>query len=51
MVVVAEGAEAKDQVSALREMACAEAQGYYFGRPMSAADFAAIDGPGDGRRD
>jgi EAL domain-containing protein (putative c-di-GMP-specific phosphodiesterase class I) len=40
MRVVAEGVETKDQVLVLREMACAEAQGYYFGRPMNAADFS-----------
>jgi EAL domain-containing protein (putative c-di-GMP-specific phosphodiesterase class I) len=38
--VVAEGVESVAQVSALREMACAEAQGYYFGRPMNCADFS-----------
>jgi EAL domain-containing protein (putative c-di-GMP-specific phosphodiesterase class I) len=40
MRVVAEGVETKDQVLVLREMSCAEAQGYYFGRPMNAADFS-----------
>ena len=40
MRVVAEGVESKDQVSVLRQMACTEAQGYCFGRPMSPADFA-----------
>jgi len=35
--VVAEGVETKDQLLCLREMACAEAQGYYFSRPLSAA--------------
>jgi diguanylate cyclase (GGDEF)-like protein/PAS domain S-box-containing protein len=39
MRVVAEGVESKDQVSVLRQMACSEAQGYYFGRPMNPADF------------
>ena len=37
MRVVAEGVETKDQLLCLREMACAEAQGYYFSRPLSAA--------------
>jgi len=40
MRVVAEGVETKDQVLVLREMSCAEAQGYYFGRPMNASDFS-----------
>jgi EAL domain-containing protein (putative c-di-GMP-specific phosphodiesterase class I) len=40
MRVVAEGVETKDQVLVLREMGCAEAQGYYFHRPMNAADLS-----------
>jgi len=40
MRVVAEGVETKDQVLLLRDMACSEAQGYYFSRPMKAADFS-----------
>jgi EAL domain-containing protein (putative c-di-GMP-specific phosphodiesterase class I) len=40
MRVVAEGVETREQVLRLREMACAEAQGYYFGRSMNAADFS-----------
>ena len=40
MRVVAEGGETREQVLRLREMACAEAQGYYFGRSMNAADFS-----------
>jgi diguanylate cyclase (GGDEF)-like protein/PAS domain S-box-containing protein len=40
MRVVAEGVEAKAQVLLLRDMACAEAQGYYFSRPVKAADFS-----------
>ncbi len=40
MRVVAEGVETKEQVLFLRERACEEAQGYYFSRPMNAADFS-----------
>ena len=40
MRVVAEGVESKEQVSVLRQLACTEAQGYYFGHPMNPADFA-----------
>jgi EAL domain-containing protein (putative c-di-GMP-specific phosphodiesterase class I)/GGDEF domain-containing protein len=39
--VVAEGIETADAVDLLAGMACDEAQGYLFGRPMAAADFAA----------
>jgi EAL domain-containing protein (putative c-di-GMP-specific phosphodiesterase class I) len=40
MRVVAEGVETKEQLVSLREMACAEAQGYYFSHPMNAAGFS-----------
>jgi diguanylate cyclase (GGDEF)-like protein/PAS domain S-box-containing protein len=42
MRVVAEGVESKDQVSFLREQACTEAQGYYFSRPLCAADCSTL---------
>jgi predicted signal transduction protein with EAL and GGDEF domain len=42
MRVVAEGVENKDQALLLRDMGCAEAQGYYFSRPMKAADFSQL---------
>jgi EAL domain-containing protein (putative c-di-GMP-specific phosphodiesterase class I) len=38
--VIAEGAETAPQVDFLREHGCDEVQGYYFARPMPAADFA-----------
>ncbi|MFN2309037.1 MAG: EAL domain-containing protein, partial [Gammaproteobacteria bacterium] len=34
MRVIAEGVETEDQLRFLREHACNEVQGYYFGRPM-----------------
>jgi EAL domain-containing protein (putative c-di-GMP-specific phosphodiesterase class I) len=46
--VTAEGVEAADQVSFLRDRGCDEAQGYYFSRPVPADEFARLleaDGP------
>jgi len=37
--VVAEGVESKDQLELLRQYNCDWAQGYYFGRPQTSADF------------
>ncbi len=37
--VVAEGVETEAQCDYLRELGCDFAQGYLFGKPMSAADF------------
>jgi diguanylate cyclase (GGDEF)-like protein/PAS domain S-box-containing protein len=42
MRVVAEGVETKDQLSFLKERGCAEAQGYYFSRPLKAGDFSVL---------
>lgn len=39
--VTAEGVETLAQLQMLRAQGCNEAQGYYFGKPMSAADFTA----------
>ena len=39
--VIAEGVETEEQAAFLRALACHQAQGYHFGRPMPAADFAA----------
>jgi EAL domain-containing protein (putative c-di-GMP-specific phosphodiesterase class I) len=40
--VTAEGVQTEEQVAFLRSLACDLAQGYHFGRPMPAADFAAL---------
>ncbi|MBD8556107.1 EAL domain-containing protein [Rhizobium sp. CFBP 8762] len=39
MEVIAEGVEQEDQRAFLADNGCREAQGYLFGKPMSAADF------------
>ena len=39
--VIAEGVETADQLDFLRAHACDEIQGYYFSRPLSAADMTA----------
>jgi EAL domain-containing protein (putative c-di-GMP-specific phosphodiesterase class I) len=41
-IVVAEGVETEQQAAFLRELGCEQAQGYFFHRPMPAADFAAL---------
>ena len=40
--VVAEGVETREQMQLLRFEGCHEMQGYYFGKPMPASDFAAL---------
>ena len=40
--VVAEGAETGAQVDFLRAQNCDEVQGYFFGRPMPAEEFAEV---------
>jgi EAL domain-containing protein (putative c-di-GMP-specific phosphodiesterase class I) len=39
--VIAEGVETEEQAAFLRSLACHQAQGYHFSRPMPATDFAA----------
>ncbi|WFM71292.1 EAL domain-containing protein [Halomonas sp. CKK8] len=41
MKTVAEGVETPQQAEALADMGCEQAQGYHYGRPLPAADFAA----------
>lgn len=41
LAVVAEGVEGEAELRLLHEMGCHQAQGYYFCRPLAAADFAA----------
>ncbi len=40
LAVIAEGVEEQAQAAALQELGCGEAQGYYYGRPEPAEDFA-----------
>ncbi|HEY0848199.1 MAG TPA: EAL domain-containing protein [Noviherbaspirillum sp.] len=42
LTVVAEGVETVEQEAFLREQACDEMQGFYFSKPVSADDFAAL---------
>jgi EAL domain-containing protein (putative c-di-GMP-specific phosphodiesterase class I) len=42
MRVIAEGAQTRRQVARLNELGCDSAQGYYFARPMSAADMGTL---------
>ncbi len=44
MQVIAEGVETPEQVDFLRTKACDQLQGFLFGRPMIAADFAMVYG-------
>ncbi len=40
--VIAEGVETREQLDYLKEQHCAEGQGYYFSRPVSAQQFAKL---------
>lgn len=50
MQVVAEGVENAEDAQRLRVLHCDEAQGYFFGRPMSARDFAISVDPSAARK-
>jgi EAL domain-containing protein (putative c-di-GMP-specific phosphodiesterase class I) len=40
LVTIAEGVENEHQLALLRKLQCEEVQGYYFAKPLPAADFA-----------
>jgi diguanylate cyclase (GGDEF)-like protein len=40
--VIAEGVETRDQLTVLQAQVCGEGQGYYFGRPVAAEQFACV---------
>lgn len=42
LAVIAEGVETQEQLDILAEMGCDDVQGYLFGRPVTAAEFAEI---------
>jgi len=42
LTVTVEGVETAQQVALLRELQCHQIQGFYFGRPMPAAEVAAF---------
>jgi diguanylate cyclase (GGDEF)-like protein len=44
MRVVAEGVETEEQLEYLQEQNCPEGQGYYFSRPLTSTEFAALLG-------
>jgi EAL domain-containing protein (putative c-di-GMP-specific phosphodiesterase class I) len=44
LTVVAQGVETKEQADFLRQHACDELQGFYFNKPMPAAEFTALLG-------
>jgi EAL domain-containing protein (putative c-di-GMP-specific phosphodiesterase class I) len=51
MSTTAEGAETEFEVETIRALGCRKIQGYYYGRPMGAADVMAMFGPPKGQAD
>ena len=51
MSTTAEGAETELEVQTIRALGCRKIQGYYFGRPMPAADVMAMFRPAQGQAD
>jgi EAL domain-containing protein (putative c-di-GMP-specific phosphodiesterase class I) len=47
--VIAEGVETAEQAARLRRKNCPQVQGYLFGRPMPAAEFAVLFNGGGGQ--
>ena len=46
MTITAEGVETQAQLDIVRAKGCNEVQGYYFSRPLTAADFRSFIGGG-----
>ena len=42
LAIIAEGAETAEQVQMLRDKGCQQVQGYFFSRPLPAAEFEAF---------
>ena len=45
MSTTAEGVETEEELEVIRRLGCKKIQGYYFGRPMIAADARALFAP------
>jgi len=49
METTAEGVEVQDEIALIRDLGCSHIQGYVYGRPMPAADAAALVSAGGGK--